>query len=54
MNYFLETKVKSIQVDNGRLAAQSFIDYGQPGFSAAHREIAYGVNLFPFGLSEIG
>ncbi len=108
MNYFLETEVKPIQVDNGlslhqryqsmryrairfpgseqasvrpavldtrfgnapnvtsplagasrgqassRLAAQPFIDYGQPEFTVVRREVAYGVNPFPSGLNEVG
>ena len=108
MNYFLETEVKPIQVDNGlslhqryqsmryrairfpgseqasvrpaavdtrfgnapnvssplagaslgqassRLGTQPFIDYGQPEFTMARREVAYGVNPFPSGLNEIG
>jgi hypothetical protein len=108
MNYFLETEVKPIQLDNGlslhqryqsmryrairfpgseqasvrpaavdtrfgnapnvssplagaslgqassRLGTQPFIDYGQPEFTVARREVAYGVNPFPSGLNEIG
>ncbi len=108
MNYFLETEVKPIQLDNGlslhqryqsmryrairfpgseqasvrpaavdtrfgnapnvssplagasrgqassRLGTQPFIDYGQPEFTMARREVAYGVNPFPSGLNEIG
>ena len=108
MNYFLETEVKPIQVDNGlslhqwyqsmryrairfpgseqasvrpaaldtrfgnapnvssplagaslgqasaRLATQPFIDYGQPEFTVARREVAYGVNPFPSGSNEVG
>jgi len=108
MNYFLETEVKPIQLDNGlslhqryqsmryrairfpgseqasvrpaavdtrfgnapnvssplagaslgqassRLGTQPFIDYGQPEFTMARREVAYGVNTFPSGLNEIG
>ena len=108
MNYFLETEVKPIQLDNGlslhqryqsmryrairfpgseqasvrpaavdtrfgnapnvssplagaslgqassRLGTQPFIDYGQPEFTMARREVAYGVNPFPSGLNEVG
>jgi len=108
VNYFLETEVKPIQVDNGlslhqryqsmryrvirfpgsaeasarpaaldtrfgnapnvasplagvsvgqanaRLATQLFTDYGQPEFTVARREVAYGVNPFPSGLNEVG
>ncbi len=108
MNYFLETEVKPIQLDNGlslhqryqsmryrairfpgseqasvrpaavdtrfgnapnvssplagasrgqassRRGTQPFIDYGQPEFTMARREVAYGVNPFPSGLNEIG
>mgnify|MGYP004177841193 FL=1 len=108
MNYFLETEVKPIQLDNGlslhqryqsmryrairfpgseqasvrpaavdtrfgnapnvssplagaslgqassRLGTQPFIDYGQPEFTVARREVAYGVNPFPSGLNEVG
>ena len=108
MNYFLETEVKPIRVDNNlslhqryqsmryrairfpgreqasirpaaidtrfgnapnvasplagasfdqrgdRLATQPFTDYGQPYFSVARREAAYGVNPFPAGLNQVG
>ena len=37
-----------------RLAAQPFTDYGQPCFSVARREAAYGVNPFSSGLNEVG
>jgi hypothetical protein len=36
------------------LANQPFIDYGQPEFTVARREVAYGVNPFPSGLNEVG
>ena len=108
MNYFLETEVKPIRVDNSlslhqryqsmryrairfpgseqasirpaaidirfgnapnvtsplagasldqagdRLVTQPFSDYGQPYFSVARREAAYGVNPFPSILNEVG
>ena len=37
-----------------RLAAQPFADYGQPCFSVARWEAAYGINPFPAGLNEGG
>ncbi len=39
---------------SSRLGTQPFIDYGQPEFTMARREVAYGVNPFPSGLNEIG
>ena len=39
---------------SGRLAIQPFADYGQPEFTVAQREVAYGVNPFPSALNEVG
>jgi hypothetical protein len=44
----------SVGQASGRLAIQSFTDYGQPEISVARRDVAYGINPFPSGLNEVG
>ena len=44
----------SVGQASGRLAIQSFTDYGKPEISVARRDVAYGVNPFPSGLNEVG